>query len=1070
MSKDERLAEGYSTQRPPLFNGKYYAYWKTRMEMFIQSENYQVWRAIEVGDYEVTKANAENEVIPKPISEYDRSDFEKKEINATAKKLLVWGLGPDEHTRVMGCKTAKEIWDLLEITHEGTHEVKRSKIDILLSKYERFEMGSKETIQEMFTRFKNITNELVSLGRVIPMDEQVRKILRSLPEDERWRSKVAALQESKDFTIFNLEQLAGSLITHELHLSNKSQESSKSRGIALKFVQPSEENSESGKEEAAMLVRKLKKLYRNKRFGDQKKRNFKKNQYSKETGGCHKCGNTDHFIKECPLWESEKGKGKMKEHGKSNTPNFSKSDYRKAMIAAWGDTSSEDEEESTEEETTNLCLMAKHITLNDDFENLKKELQVTKDKNESLEKDLERARNNKSAIHMGVPRWISEAQTRRTEGLGFNHKKKNSGKKKKYVELPSETVCSFCGKSGHKDTDCKRKELKSTKNIAYVWQKKNEFAVSTKEPMKDGVPESNPYIIQNNTGKVLLEGTRKGNTYTVDLNTVPRKLLTCLSVIEDDPLLWHKRFGHASFSLIDKLKTRNLVEGLPSIKFLCDKICDACVKGKQVRTSFKSKKMVSSTKPLELIHMDLCGPMRIQSRSGKKEQGLSHNFSAPRTPQKNGVVERKNRTLEDMARTMLIASDLPRNFWAEAVNTACYIINRVMLRPTLNKTPYELMKGRKPNISHLRAFGCKCFVHNNGKRNIGKFDERSDEAVFLGYATNSKAYRVYNKRTMCVEESVHVIFDETNPLPCTQEHEDYDFEIGLVSSQEQEEDAIIPNKQPTRVNENHENPEKELDILTEVPSTEQPQIEEPAEEPITQEEITEEEATGSENKNSRVTIQTFQPKPWKHQKSHPLDKIISDLCKGTQTRSQMRNFCAFNAFLSTLEPRNLKEALEDPDWIIAMQEEVNEFKRNQVWHLEPKPLDKKVIDLKWVFRNKLDEYGTIVKNKARLVVKGYNQQEGIDFEETFAPVARLEAIRILISFAAFMGFKLYQMDVKCAFLNGLLKETVYVDQPPGFENPNFPNHVFELDKALYGLKQAPRAWFQSNPKESHLTA
>ncbi|XP_021731313.1 coiled-coil domain-containing protein 186-like [Chenopodium quinoa] len=558
MSKDERLAKGYSTQRPPLFNGKYYAYWKTRMEMFIQSENYRVWRAIEVEDYEVTKTNAENEVIPKPISKYDRSDFEKKEINATAKKLLVLGLGPDEHTSVMGCKTTKEIWDLLEITHEGTHEVKRSKIDILLSEYERFEMGSKETIQDMFTRFKSITNELVSLGRVIPMDEQVR-----------------------DKPI-----------------------------IALKDAQPSEEDSESEEEKAAMLVRRLKKLYRNKKFGDQRKRNFKKNQYSKETGGCHKCGNTDHFIKECPLWESEKGKGKMKEQGKTYTPNFSKYYYRKAMIAAWGDTSSEDEEEPTEEETKNLCLMAKHsesakksdevnlkpkflkslskdklisllietldeykemclklgqnekaleiykdhmkylnssrtdvqgrffdlldkntmlkdslervkneniilnveltqykllctnidsnnalqlslVTFNDDLENLKKELQITKDKNESLEKDLERARNNKSAIHMGVPKWIFEAQTRRTEGLGFNHKKKSSSKKKKYVELPSETVCSFCGKSGHKDTECKRKELKSTKNMTYVWKKK-ESAVSTQEPMKDGVPESNP--------------------------------------------------------------------------------------------------------------------------------------------------------------------------------------------------------------------------------------------------------------------------------------------------------------------------------------------------------------------------------------------------------------------------------------------------------------------------------------------------------------------------------------------------------------------------------------------------
>ncbi|XP_021766699.1 uncharacterized protein LOC110731177 [Chenopodium quinoa] len=164
--------------------------------------------------------------------------------------------------------------------------------------------------------------------------------------------------------------------------------------------------------------------------------------------------------------------------------------------------------------------------------------------------------------------------------------------------------------------------------------------------------------------------------------------------------------------------------------------------------------------------------------------------------------------------------------------------------------------------------------------------------------------------------------------------------------------------------------------------------------------------------NTFIPAQSFQPKPWKHQRSHPLDKIISDLSKGTQTRSQLRKFCAFNAFLSTLEPLNHKEALEDADWIVAMQEELHEFERNKVWHLEPKPKNQKVIGLKWVYRNKLDEHGTIVRNKARLVVKGYNQQEGIDFEETFAP------------------------------------EDVYVEQPPGFEDPNFPNHVFKLDKAL----------------------
>ena len=253
MNNHEKLEEGYSTQRPPMFNGKFYTYWKNRMEIFIKADNYQVWRVIEVGDFEITKTTSENEVVPKPMSEFDKEDFEKMEINALAVKLLHCGLGPHEHNRVMGCKNAKEIWDLLQVTHEGTNEVKRSKIDLLMSKYERFEMQPKESIQEMLTRFTNIINELVSLGKQIPIDEQVRKVLRSLPQDERWRAKVTALQETKDFTKFNIEQLAGSLMTHELHLGTSNSEGNRGKGLALKAGD--QEDSEVDEEEAAMLVR-----------------------------------------------------------------------------------------------------------------------------------------------------------------------------------------------------------------------------------------------------------------------------------------------------------------------------------------------------------------------------------------------------------------------------------------------------------------------------------------------------------------------------------------------------------------------------------------------------------------------------------------------------------------------------------------------------------------------------------------------------------------------------------------------------------------------------------------------
>ena len=162
-----------------------------------------------------------------------------------------------------------------------------------------------------------------------------------------------------------------------------------------------------------------------------------------------------------------------------------------------------------------------------------------------------------------------------------------------------------------------------------------------------------------------------------------------------------------------------------------------------------------------------------------------------------------------------------------------------------------------------------------------------------------------------------------------------------------------------------------------------------------------------------------------------------------------------------MEPKKVEEALQDPDWVISLQEELNQFERQKVWKLVPRPKDKSVIPVRWVYRNKLDEEGNVTRNKARLVAKGYSQEEGIDYDETYAPVARLEAIRIFLAFAAHSNFKVYQMDVKSAFLNGELEEEVYMDQPPGFENLNLEDFVYILFKALYGLKQSPRTWYDT---------
>nr|GEW17129.1 retrovirus-related Pol polyprotein from transposon TNT 1-94 [Tanacetum cinerariifolium] len=197
----------------------------------------------------------------------------------------------------------------------------------------------------------------------------------------------------------------------------------------------------------------------------------------------------------------------------------------------------------------------------------------------------------------------------------------------------------------------------------------------------------------------------------------------------------------------------------------------------------------------------------------------------------------------------------------------------------------------------------------------------------------------------------------------------------------------------------------------------------------------------------------------KESKNHPLENVIGNVNQKT-LRSQAQNQSNLFCFISTIEPKNVNEALKDESQIITMQEELNQFIANDVWELAPHPKTMKIIGTKWVYKNKLGENGVVYHNKARLVAQGYNQQEGINFDEYYALVARLESIRILLAYAYALDFKLFKMDVKSAFLNGFINDEVHVAQPLGFIDFKKPNHVYKLKKALYGLKQAPKAWYE----------
>nr|GEW00754.1 putative ribonuclease H-like domain-containing protein [Tanacetum cinerariifolium] len=465
--------------------------------------------------------------------------------------------------------------------------------------------------------------------------------------------------------------------------------------------------------------------------------------------------------------------------------------------------------------------------------------------------------------------------------------------------------------------------------------------------------------------------------------------------------------------------------------------------------------------------------------------GISHQVSSVRIPQKNEVVEQRNRTLVEAARTMLIFSRALLFLWAEAIANACFTQNRSIINRHFNKTPYELINGRKPDISFLHVFEALCYPKND-REDIGKLGAKGDIGFFIGYSADSRAYRVYNRRTQKIIETMNVSFDEL--LAMAFEQRSLKPRLQCMTSG-QISPGLDLTYAPSTIT-TQQLTEGELDLLFEAmyddyiggQSSSAPRIA-----PIQPETVADNvpnamfdanmfvnhfatlSTSAAESSSSQYVdpsnMHTFyQPYPHEFQwtKDHPLDQVTGEPSRPVLIRNQLRSdgdMCMYALTVSIMELKNVKEAMTDPAWIESMQEELLQFKRLDVWVLVPVPDNKKPLTLKWLFKNKHDEEKTVIRNKNRLVVRGYRQEEGIDFEESFALVARMEAIGIFLAYVAHKSFTVFQMDVKTTFLHGSLKEDVYVCQPEGFIDADHPSHVFKLKKALYGLKQAPRAWY-----------
>ncbi|GJR46097.1 putative ribonuclease H-like domain-containing protein [Tanacetum coccineum] len=509
------------------------------------------------------------------------------------------------------------------------------------------------------------------------------------------------------------------------------------------------------------------------------------------------------------------------------------------------------------------------------------------------------------------------------------------------------------------------------------------------------------------------------------------------------------------------------------------------------------------------------------------QKGIKREYSVARTLQQNGVVERKNRTMIKAARTMLVDSLLPTVFWVEAVNTACYVLNRVLVTKPHNKTPYELIISRAPNISFMRPFGCPVTILNNLDP-LGKFDGKAEEGFLVGYSVNSKAFRVFNTETKKVEENLHVNFLE-NKLNVAGQGPHWIFDIDSLTNSmnyqpatagnqtnkntgpqetngntglkknvdaEQTKEDNVSTKQYimfplwSSISSNYKSSDDKAEDDTVDDDACKKIVQEPASEygqalknvldkmmnqeneAIEQSDAVRKEFEAYTPINTASASRTFSPIGPSSEPSFvpfdgsfPIDvanlphdplmpeledtiEILSTGIFGnayddhdleTLNTPYIDQSVGVEADFNNMEPSTIvspipvtrvhsthpkAQIIGDPNWVEAMQEELLQFKIQKVWTLVDLPSGKKAIGTKWVYRNKKDERGIVVRNKARLVAQGYKQEEGIDYDEVFAPVARVEAIRLFLAFASFMNFHVYQTNVKSDFLYDTIEEEV----------------------------------------------